>query len=102
MASYHEESTTHQVGIEAPDSLAQLLTFQPLSIATTEAVRARMGLDSLDQTCGSSGQMYDTEYVTSSESDKLEFLTTLPGLIIIPLQLSDLVIFVRRCSRKES
>ncbi|EWG50032.1 hypothetical protein FVEG_09367 [Fusarium verticillioides 7600] len=45
MASYHEESTTHQ----------------PLSIATTEAVRARMGLSSLDHTYGSSGQMYDTE-----------------------------------------
>ncbi|KAM5513302.1 hypothetical protein FOXYSP1_08102 [Fusarium oxysporum f. sp. phaseoli] len=61
MASYHERPTTHQVNTETPQSYTQYPTSQPLSIATTEAVRARMGLDSLDHTYGSSGQMYDTE-----------------------------------------
>ncbi|EWZ81265.1 hypothetical protein FOWG_14830 [Fusarium oxysporum f. sp. lycopersici MN25] len=61
MASYHERPTPHQVNMETPQSYTQYPTSQPLSIATTEAVRARMGLDSLDHTYGSSGQMYDTE-----------------------------------------
>ncbi|SCN80704.1 uncharacterized protein FFB20_11748 [Fusarium fujikuroi] len=61
MASYHEMSTPHQVGMETPDLFTQYSTSQPLSIATTEAVRARMGLISLDHTYSSSGQTYDTE-----------------------------------------
>jgi hypothetical protein len=61
MASYHERSTTHPVNMQTPQSLTQYPNPQPLSIATTEVVRARMGLNSLDQTYGSSRQMYDTE-----------------------------------------
>ncbi|CVL02094.1 uncharacterized protein FMAN_08212 [Fusarium mangiferae] len=61
MASYHESSTTHRADIDTQNSLTQCPTSQPLSIATTEAARARMRLDSLDHTYGSSGQMYDTE-----------------------------------------
>lgn len=61
MATYHEISNTHQTNTQSLQSLTQYPTSQPLTITTTEAVRARVGLSSRGQDNDFSGQMHDVE-----------------------------------------